>query len=137
MESAVHVRVLRTLPELQEVRPMWERWPGNRDSEMESYLKFIESNRGTVRPHVVVVECEGRPDAIFVGRIDRGYINSRIGYFDLKLPARVLYFVYGALRGNPSTANCELIVRNVMESLASGEADVAYMNFLKEDSDLF
>src|SRR5271169_5382935 len=93
------VKVLRAVAELETIREVWESWPGNRDSEMNSYLKFIESNRTTVRPHVVVVEREGRPDAILVGRIDRGHIGARVGYFGLKMPARILYFVYGALRG--------------------------------------
>ena len=38
MASEVSVRVLKTVPELEEVRPSWESWPGNRDSEIETYL---------------------------------------------------------------------------------------------------
>lgn len=45
-------------------------------------------------------------------------------------------FVYGALRGNPSKENCDLMVSEIVQSLSQGEADVAYMNFLREGSDL-
>jgi Acetyltransferase (GNAT) domain len=137
MPNKPSVRVLRSVGDLESIRQLWESWPGNRDSEMNSYLKFIESNRATVRPHIVVVEREGRPDVILVGRIDRGQINGRIGYVDLKLPARVLYFVYGALRGNPSSENCDILLSSVIQSLSAKEADVAYMNFINEDSALF
>ena len=130
------VRVLRTTAELESIRGYWESWPGNRDSEMGSYQAFIRSNRSTIRPHVVVVERHGRPDAIFVGRIDRDPIHCRLGYLRVNLPAKVLVFVYGAFRGHSCSKNQELIVRSVWDSLARGEVDAAYMNFLRADSKL-
>jgi len=136
MESEVRVRVLKTLPELEEFRPAWESWPGNRDSEIESYLTTLRSNRATVRPHVVVVDRGGRPDAILVGRIDLSHVSCRLGYLRLNLPAKILYFVYGALRGNASKENCELLVSSILQSLSNREADVADMGFLREDSEL-
>lgn len=136
MGKEASVRVLRTLPELEEIRQAWESWPGNRDSEMVSFLTFLRSNARTMRPHVVVVNRGGRPDAILVGRIDLGHISCGLGYLRLNLPARILYFVCGALRGNPSKENCDLIVSSILQSLSDGEADVAYMNFLRQGSDL-
>jgi hypothetical protein len=136
MPTAASVKVLRTLPEFEGIRHEWESWPGNRDSEINTYLACLRSNPATVRPHVVVVEREGRPDAILVGRIDLSHISCHLGYLRLNLPAKILCFVYGALRGNPSKENCDLIVSSVLQSLSDREADVAYMNFLREESEL-
>jgi len=134
MEASV--RTLRSVIELEQLRQPWTSWPGNRDSEIDTYLTFLRSHAATVRPHVVVVDRDGSPEAILVGRIDLGHISCRLGYLRLNLPARILCFVYGALRGNPSKEDCELIVDSVLRSLSVGEADVAYMNFLREDSEL-
>jgi hypothetical protein len=136
MESSVHVRVLKTLPELQEVRGAWKSWPGNRDSEMESYLTFLRSNPKTVRPHVLVVYRGEVPDAILVGRIDRGQVTCKLGYLRVNPHAQIMCFVYGALRGNSSHENCDLMVNEIIRSLSQGEADVAYMNFLRQESHL-
>lgn len=136
-DSAPSVKVLRTVAELEGIRREWESWPGNRDSEIETYLMCLQSIPATVRPHVIVVERGGKPDAILVGRIDLDCVSCHLGYLRLNLPARILCFVYGALRGNASRENCELIVSSVMKSLSGREADVAYMNFLKEGSDLY
>ena len=136
MSTAASVKVLRAVTELDTLRREWESWSGNRDSEMDTYLACLRSIPTTVRPHVVVVEREGKPDAILVGRIDLDHISCRLGYLRLNLPAKILCFVYGALRGNPSKENCDLIVNSVLQSLADREADVAYMNFLREDSEL-
>jgi hypothetical protein len=137
MHTAASVKVLRTLPELEGIRREWECWPGNRDSEMDTYLTCLRSIPATVRPHVVVVEREGKPDAILVGRIDLGHVSCHLGYLRLNLPARILCFVYGALRGNPSRENCDLIISSILQSLSDREGDVAYMNFLREESDLY
>jgi hypothetical protein len=134
--SEVHVRVLKTLAELEEVRAAWAAWPGHRDSRLDFYLAVLRSNPETERPHVIVIYREGRPDALLVGRLDHSRVGFRIGYAHFRRRADILYFVYGAFRGNPSIANCELFVREIRRSLASGEADVAYLNFLKTDSDL-
>jgi len=47
-----------------------------------------------------------------------------------------MYFVNGALRGNPSSENCDLMVSEILSSLSKGEADFAYLNFLRPESDL-
>src|SRR5579864_8236253 len=100
MESKVCVRVLKTVAALEEIRAFWESWPGNRDSEMETYLMCLQSIPATLRPHVVVVERDGKPDTIMVGRIDLGHVSCHVGYLRVNLPAKILCFVYGALRGN-------------------------------------
>ena len=134
MRTEASVKILRTYVELESVRSEWQSWAGHRESEMESYLTFVRSNRVTLRPHVLVVHRAGRPDAIMVGRIDVGHISCRLGYLRLNLPAKILNFAYGALRGNASKENCELLTDAVLRSLSEGEADAAYMNFLREDS---
>ena len=136
MRTEASVKVLRTLAELQDIRGVWESWPGHRDSEFDSYLASLGTNPRTVRPHVLVVYREGRPESILVGRIDLGHISCSMGYLRLNLPSKILCFVYGALRGNPSKENCDLIVSSVLQSLSDREADVAYMNFLREGSEL-
>jgi hypothetical protein len=136
VETPAEVRVLRTLQELEEIRADWESWPGHRESELDPFLTFLRSNPRTVRPHVVAAYRAGSLEAILVGRMDFGQISCRLGYLEMNLPARILCFVYGALRGNPSKENCDAIVSSILQSLSAGHADVAYMNFLREDSEL-
>ena len=136
MESEVHVRVLKTVPELEEVRAVWQSWGGNRDSEMESYLTLVRTNPETLRPHVVVVYRQGRPDSILVGRIDKGQIRCKLGYFEMGFGARIVRFGNGALRGNPSEENCELLVKEILLSLSLGEADAAHLSYLRKGQTL-
>ncbi len=135
--DAVQVAVLRTVPEIEQLRDTWESWPGNRDSQIDFYLTVLRSQPETVRPHVIVVYREGKPDAIFVGRLDRRRLDFRIGYIRCRPKAAILYFVYGALRGHESLNNCKLLIHEIESSLSRGEADAAYLNLLKTDSNLY
>jgi hypothetical protein len=134
LTSEAHVEVLRTPHALEQVRSVWESWPGHCDSDLDFFLTVIQSSGETVRPHVMVLYREGRADAILAGRLDRGAIDSRVGYLHFRTRADILYFVYGALRGNQSAGNCELLVKEICASLSRGEADVAYLNFVRTDS---
>ena len=136
VNSPIEVAVLRTMAELEAIREVWESWPGNRDSEIDSYLTSLRLNPQTVRPHVMVVYHDGRPDALLVGRIDKGHIRCRLGYSSVSFAARIMCFVYGALRGNPTEENCGVLIDEVLRSLSDGEADVAYLNFLRRESNL-
>jgi len=134
----VETRTLRSLPELEEIRFFWERWPGNRDSDLDFYSTVLTASPQSVRPHVIVIYRGGQPDAILVGRIDSRRIdNFRMGYFRVKPKAVILYFVYGALRGNPSFENSELFVEEICKSLSRGEADLAYLNFFEPDAHIY
>lgn len=134
----MHVRVLRTLPELEEIRREWESWPGHRDSDMDFFSTVVSSNPGTVRPHVIVAYRDGRPHAILIGRIDLTTLPLRIGYWRLPSPrVRLLTFVIGAQRGNCSAEASEILLGGALDSLRRGEADLVRLEFVRVDSPLY
>ena len=137
MENEISVEVLRAVSDLERIRPAWESWPGNRESDIDFYLTVAGSSPETVRPHVMVISRGGRPDAILVGRLDRRRIPFRLGYLNFRVKADVLFFVAGPLRGNASPENCRLFVQEIRRSLSSGEAHAAYFHHLPTNSDLY
>jgi CelD/BcsL family acetyltransferase involved in cellulose biosynthesis len=104
---------------------------------MDFYVAVLKSNVETVRPYVIVVDREGKPDAILIGRIDHRKVDFRVGYLQFSSAAAILYFVNGALRGNCSDENSRLLLDEVSRSLSRGEADAAYLNVLATDSNIY
>jgi GNAT superfamily N-acetyltransferase len=128
------VRVCRTVADIEEIRPFWASWKGYRDSDIDFYLEFIRTRQEVLRPHVIVLSRDGRPDALLIGRLEKTRIDSKIGYLRLPaVPARILTFAYGGLRGNASEENCIALVRSIMDSLRRGEADLAFLHKPGED----
>ena len=134
----IEVRVLRSPPELEGIREHWSKWPGHRDADIDFYLMVVQSLPGALRPHVVVLYRNGRPDVMLIGRLERTWVNSKIGYLRLPgIPARSLTFVYGGLRGNVSDEGSRILIGSVMQSLRSGEADFAFFHQPNTDSSIY
>ena len=134
----VQIRVARDSAEVESLRDTWSKWPGHRDSEIDFYLMIVRSYPEVLRPHVIALYRKGQPEAILIGRLEEKRFAFKVGYLTLFRPrARCLDFVYDGLRGNASLENTEILVREVMNCLRSGEADLALLEFLPIDSVLY
>lgn len=137
-QDNIAVRVARSVPEVEALREPWTSWPGQRDSDIDFYLMVLQAYPEMLRPHVVAIYRGGKPDAILVGRLDRKKVAFNVGYVrGLGSWARCLTFVYGAIHGNASPENTRILVDEVMNSLKRDEADVALLEFVPLDSDLY
>lgn len=138
MGELTELRVARSLTEVEAIREAWAGWPGHRDSDIDFYVMIVRSYSEVVRPHVITLYRDGRPDAILIGRLERKRLAFRIGYLPgFSLWTRCLTFVYGAVHGNTTSDNVELLLRSVMDSLKDGEADAALLEFVPLDTPLY
>jgi hypothetical protein len=134
----VEIRIARTVAEVESLRQAWTSWGGHRDSDIDVVLMIIDSYPEALRPHVIALYRNGEPDAILIGRLEKKRIAFKIGYLTILRPlARILNFVYGAVRGNASPENSEILIREVVRCLQNDEADVAFLEFVPVDSPLY
>ena len=132
------LKVLRSKTEIDEIRLQWLSLSGHEESDFHFFTQLLTESMGIVRPHVVAVYTGDRLEAILAGRLELTRLSRlSVGYLKIRPAARVLYFVYGGLRGDSSELNASLIVSSICQSLVAGEADVAYLNFLDRNSGLF
>jgi hypothetical protein len=130
-EPALHgisptVRVARTLPEIEDLRTVWESWCDDPNADLDSYLAFAHSRPEFVRPHVIILYRDGRPDCMLLGRLENCRLKLKVGYKTLfELRARRIFFVRGGYLGNASEDNIRLIIQELRSCLQRGEADVA------------
>ena len=72
------IRIARTVPEVEGLREAWTGWPGHRDSDIDFYLMINQAHPEILRPHVIALYRDGKPDAILIGRLDKkGHRNAR------------------------------------------------------------
>lgn len=131
-------RVIRSIPELEDLRSTWVSWQHHPNSDIDFYLTILGTRPEIVRPHIIVVYRGGRPDAMLIGRLEHRRFDLKIGYKAFLSPrCRSLTFIYEGLLGNGSPENSRVMLDEIMTSLRRGEADVAFFNSLKVDSPLF
>ena len=136
MKDKVEVRTLRTIQEIEQIRSVWQSWPGNPDSDLDMFLCYLNDSPEVERVHVVMIVRNDEPETILVGRLEKVRLDFKVGYIHVRPSAKLLYFVYGGPRGNASRENCVLLIEEVCRSLSRGEADAAYLNFIRMDSAL-
>src|SRR5438128_4160957 len=130
----ITTRVIRTLAEIEEIRPVWERWSNHPNSDIDFFLTNLRNEPSNPRPHIIVTYRHGEPECMLVGRIARRSIEFKIGYKRLfSAEARVIGFVYAGLLGSVDLSTGRAVVREISNSLARKEGDVAFLNFLPTD----
>lgn len=137
-ESNAFISVARSAAEVEALREVWVSWPSHRDSDIDFYLMIVQSYPEVLRPHVMTLYRDGKPEAILVGRLEEKQLNFNIGYLRAFRPrARCFTFVYGGIHGNASPENTRLLLQELMRLLKRGEADLAMLEFVPLESPLY
>lgn len=132
------IKIARQIEEVEEIRGFWEKMQWHPDADIDFYLDFIDSHQGLVRPHVILLSKNGQPSALMIGRIQEVPLDWKIGYKIVRrTPARSLEIPYGGILGDLSYPNCMALVKELMNCLARGEADVALLKYLRCDSSMY
>jgi GNAT acetyltransferase-like protein len=134
----VSTRVIRSIPEIEDIRRIWTSWQQHPNADIDFYLLLCRVRPEILRPHIIVISRGGRPEAMLIGRLVHEHIDLKVGYSRLSSPrGRVLNFLHGGLLGNLCPENSEVLVREITASLGRKEADVVRFVFLRTDCPLF
>ncbi len=137
ISGAMAIRTIRSVRELEEVRTCWEGWQKHPNSHLDYFQLICRLRQEAVKPYVIVVESDGQPRALLVGRLERTRFVPSIGYLKaVGIPARVLTLLYNGCLGDVDEAVGEELVRNIWSVLTSGEADAVVFHELPEGSPL-
>jgi len=132
------LRIARSVSEVEEIREIWTEWQANPTSDIDNFLSIVRFRPEIQRPHVMLVYRDGRAEGLLVGRLERTKISFTLGYHKLFQPdVRVLCFTHGAFLGNQSTEISEFVTRELAKCLSRGEADVARLEYVEKESNLF
>jgi hypothetical protein len=132
------VEIFRDNSELPQIRAIWESWHTHPNIDIDFYQTILRERSEILRPHVMLARREGCPQAMLVGRIERRHLAIKIGYLTLFQPnVRLLTLPFGGLLGRASDESCRALVREVINSLRRGEADLALFEPVPTESPLY
>lgn len=138
MTGGYTTRVLRSVPELEQIRPLWQQWQNHPNSDIDFYLMVLRNRPNIVRPHVMVIEREGTPQSLLIGRIERTKIELNLGYARLLNPiVRQLSIIHAGALGDFSEECCQVALEEVQTELQSGAIDVAMCSYWRLDSPFY
>ena len=84
--------VAKNFEEIEAIRSIWEKMQRNEpypvpNADIDRYLSVIKASGDDVRPYVMLLECNGNPAAITIGRIEKHQLDFKLGYKTLFSPA--------------------------------------------------
>lgn len=137
-EARVKVRTLRRISELNQVERVWKRWQQHPNCDYDYFCNNLETLSGVEAPHVLVAYSAGSPEAMLIGRMEKGDVEFRVGYKRIvSVPVRRLTLLHGGWVGNKSPEISAEILKALRGTFAATNADVIYFNHLPTNDPLY
>ncbi|MFO0982787.1 MAG: GNAT family N-acetyltransferase [Planctomycetota bacterium] len=129
------IRVARSFEEARCFGAAWQQMAWHPDADRDFFATVLRVRSQVVRPHLIVLERAGTPQAMLLARVEDGPLVTKIGYQTIFRPrVRSMFVVYGGVMGDASDLHAELLVAELRSALKRGEADVAVLSRLRIDS---
>jgi hypothetical protein len=129
------IRIVKNLQELDSIRVIWEKHQDHPNSDFEYFRLDCKKRSVILSPYVLVVERNGNPCVLLVGRIEQIHFHPAIGYFNFfGIPATVLTIIYQGIIGQLDEDTAEELVQQLSLILNAREFDAIVLSYLPEDS---
>jgi CelD/BcsL family acetyltransferase involved in cellulose biosynthesis len=134
-EQARTVVIARRLDEVEAIRAAWQTFDlPTVHHDIDFYLAKVRSRPEILRPHVVLLERDGQPEALAIGRLEESALECRVGYATVYRPTlRLLVMRPGVLLQADSETVGRALITQLVACLARGEADA--LSFYGLDTD--
>jgi hypothetical protein len=132
------VTVATTLAELDTIAARWDGIPVTSPHAGRPLFTLVQqASGGSMRPHVMLIEEDGREPILVVGRVEQRPMRIKAGYrVLLNAPARWLVIVAGGVVGARTPSDHELVVRSLRAALRRGEADILQLSKIESNGPL-
>jgi CelD/BcsL family acetyltransferase involved in cellulose biosynthesis len=128
--------VVRDPDELDTIRDAWLALaPDSVTADPDYYRAVLVGDPKILRPHVVLLERDGAPEAMAVGRLEEIELSYRLGYRTIYKPrVRSLTVVVGGVLGDPDEEQFLLLLDELRRAADDGEADLVTLTYLPLES---
>ena len=136
MSGRAQVRTARSAEEVEALRTVWDGF--ERDvvnADVDYHLLLVDKSPEALGHHVLLLELDGAPSTLVVGRVEEIRLPVRLGYKTVSRPrVRALTVSYGGVLGRDDEEAAGAILEEIVAALGRGEADVARLRNLKVGS---
>ena len=132
------VRALTANGPMESLRPLWENLNEYPNAQVDFFRLINEARQTVVRPHVLVVERDGKPDGLAVGRVVQQQFNCCVGYKTFSLgEVRQLHIIQGGVLGCAGEASATALLTELLTMLKRRDVDLVFASHLDTASSFF
>ncbi len=138
MSDDLKIVVADRYEQLELYRPFWESHQWHPNTDLDAYVEWCQSQPDVLGPCVLILERDGSPEAMVLGRIGEQQFRCRLGYLTIGLgQVRQLSILHGGVLNCASPDLAALVFSELVHLLKLKKVDVALLNLLSTDSHLF
>jgi CelD/BcsL family acetyltransferase involved in cellulose biosynthesis len=132
------VRTARSAEDVEALRAVWNQFECDIvNADIDYHLMLVERRPKALRHHVLLLEQDGAPSTLVVGRVEDVRLPVRLGYKIVSRPrVRMLTVSHGGVLGRGDEVAAGVLVEEIVAALHRGEADVARLRNLTVGSPL-
>lgn len=134
------VKIIKTLDEIEIIRPIWEQMQNDEPSpsisaDIDNYLSVVRAVGDGSQPYIILIMKDDTPKAMLIGRREKLSVKLQLGYKTLFSPRfDCITVVYRGIAGQPDKKTCSLIDGILSELLKKNSFDVVSFSYLRTDS---
>jgi len=132
------VSIARTAQEVESLREIWANLQHGPLASIDYLLTAIKFQKNAIRPHVIVIYRQGKPETLLVGLINDTATEIKFkGSTILRLKYRILGITLGGIIGNMAQENCAVLIGELNKSLKHREVDAVYFQEIQTKSHIY
>ena len=136
--SGYMIKIFESVNDLAEVKNAWTVMNRHPNADIDFYITICTQRKARLRPHVLVLYADHKPQAMMIGRLESSRMDLKIGYIPVISPTiRLLTIVHGGLLGDFSPAVSEIFVKELLNSLRNREFDSVLFGGIPIDSAIY
>lgn len=136
--ARLQVRAVTTPDEIERLRPCWEALNWHPNVQIDFFCEINKLWKNLASPHILVLERDGKPQGLLVGRITTQAFKCNLGYKSVSLgQVRQLTILYGGVLGCDDLSCAQLMIGELNRMLENREVDAVFFNLLDTASHLF
>ena len=132
------IKILENSDDLNSIRNSWTDMNHHPNADPDFYIAILNERKEILRPHVMVLYDDQKPQAMMIGRVESRRMAIQIGYMPVYSPKVLsLTILHGGLLGNFTHETSEIFVKELLNSLRLHEFDAVYFGGIPVDSNIF
>lgn len=132
------VSVADSIEAVEQLRPIWEPWARNPQTDFDYYLYQLRTDPAILSPCVFTVHRDGIPEAVLVALVKNRKLSATISSVSIRYPeVTVLEVVNGGRMGEKSEEIDRLLATQLWRVARNQDVDLLLFHRLSLQSDLF
>jgi len=136
--SDTSFKIIDEVTDFKSVANFWKNEQWHPYTDIEYYTNVIVNEPNFLKPFILVIYKNNRPETLVIGSIVKDKFSLQIGYKKLfKVKTKRLVILYGGILGNQSVENCTKIISILRSQVSKRKVNSIRFKYIDSEFTIF